>query len=300
MRSHYVPEFYLKEFATPTTRVSTNPRLWVYDMTYGKWRNRSPGQVCTQVGLYQVTLSGNRVDDGIEGHYSEIERGAAPVIKKLIANEHLDEINDLPKLACFLAAMFVRTPLAYDSLEAQMTSGESGVFEAYKKNPACYAHLRDSYRGATGRDLTDDVVERWCDPANSNLPVTRREVLISIYLSWLLISPRIATMAWTFHHTGMETEFITSDNPMQVHDPKRPFSVELADSGFKTFHGVCPLPQEVCWEGELSRSDIQYADCDKEKVAQLNTLQIWAADRYVIASTKEFPASDAIHHPRAG
>ena len=126
------------------------------------------------------------------------------------------------------------------------------------------------------------------------------DVLINIFLSYLLTAHRIRSMAWTFHHTDEEHRFITSDNPMQVYDPKNPHSVDLDDERYETFRGVCPLSQEVCWEGELSQSETRYVYCDEAKAAQLNTLQARGAARYVIAPTKDFPASDVIHHPRGG
>lgn len=300
MESHYVPEFYLKEFATQASRGDKDPRIWVYNKKHGKWNSRSPGQVCKEAGLYAVSLANDPFYNGIELHYREIESDAAPVIRRIIEGDHINDARERARLAAFMASLFGRTPLAYESMRDQMLDERSATAQAYKKNPHIYEPLRAIYERELGKELTDETVERWCDPVKFGLPVTKREVLINIYLSYLLTRHRISSMAWTFHHSNEEHRFATSDNPMQVYDPKNPYSVDLDDAGFMTFHGVCPLSQEVCWEGELSQSETRYVDCDEAKAAQLNTLQIRGAARYVIAPAKEFPGSDADLPPRRG
>ena len=300
MKSHYVPEFYLKEFATAASRGGKDPRIWAYDKKYGKWNSRSPGQVCKEAGLYAVSLANDPFYNGIELHYRDIENDAAPVIRRIVEGDHITDGRERASLAAFMASLFGRTPLAYESVRDQMLDGRSATAQAYKRNPDVYEPLRAIYKHESGKELTDEMVERWCDPVKFGLQVTKREVLINIFLSYLLTAHRIRSMAWTFHHTDEEHRFITSDNPMQVYDPKNPHSVDLDDERYETFRGVCPLSQEVCWEGELSQSETRYVYCDEAKAAQLNTLQARGAARYVIAPTKDFPASDVIHHPRGG
>jgi hypothetical protein len=104
-RHHYVPRFYLEEFASKQEGSRTGA-FWVYDKQGGEPRLQTPKNTAVQSRFYDLSHEGEQVP--VEQMLAEIESDAKPVLQRWGRGE--TSRKDIPLLARFLADMYVRVP----------------------------------------------------------------------------------------------------------------------------------------------------------------------------------------------
>jgi hypothetical protein len=106
--NHYVPQFYLKNWAASTLKI------WVYrtlvpDKRVPIWKQQSIAGIARHSHLYTSLLSGTETDEVEKWFNKEFESPAREPIRKAISGEQLCP-DDWYHMARFLAAQDVRTP----------------------------------------------------------------------------------------------------------------------------------------------------------------------------------------------
>lgn len=101
---HYVPQFVLKNFS-----FGKKHQVYVYDKHTNKSFKTNVKNVASENGFYDLTIEG--VDLTIEPSLAEIERHAAPLIKRIAKEENISWLTEEDKsfLSYFFAIQFVRT-----------------------------------------------------------------------------------------------------------------------------------------------------------------------------------------------
>src|SRR5258706_3741315 len=114
--NHFVSQLYLKNWG------DNKNRIWSYQLlvpheNYPKWKHLSVGGVAFRRDLYTI-ISNNQEDDSFERWLeTEFETPVNESLSKAITNKKLT-LLDWNRLARFLAAQDVRTPLNYfESIE---------------------------------------------------------------------------------------------------------------------------------------------------------------------------------------
>lgn len=109
VRQHYVPKFYLKNFA------DDEGKIHLFDRPRKAFRSTSPDDLSIIKDYYTVLANGVKRYD-IEQKLSEIESQAKPILDKLIAGNPLTSA-EVDGLHYFLAVQSVRVPGFRDAAE---------------------------------------------------------------------------------------------------------------------------------------------------------------------------------------
>jgi hypothetical protein len=109
---HWVPQSYLRRFATPETRESEIPKIYRFDKTKPEVEPhlRSVREVCSSNYLYSPKLPSGERDWSTESMLQEIEADAGEMWPQLDSGDlPLDDVAPRRSIAQFLAAMQVRS-----------------------------------------------------------------------------------------------------------------------------------------------------------------------------------------------
>lgn len=109
--NHFVPQLYLKQWSIDDSKIWAY-RTLVSHQKANKWALRSIRGVAFHRDLYTEVSNGQEVDDFERWMESEFETPAQEAIKKVVQEKELEQ-SDWSKLAWFLAAQDVRTPISY-------------------------------------------------------------------------------------------------------------------------------------------------------------------------------------------
>ncbi|MAT97414.1 MAG: hypothetical protein CL608_09755 [Anaerolineaceae bacterium] len=109
--NHYVPKIYLKQWSNDGLHVSAY-RLLVSHKNVPLWQSRSIDKVTFRRDLYTEIENGEEVDKFEKWIAAEFENPVKETIKKVLKDNPLSR-RDWERLACFLGAQDVRTPLSY-------------------------------------------------------------------------------------------------------------------------------------------------------------------------------------------
>jgi hypothetical protein len=110
-RQHWVPQFYLKWFATSESRTKENPRVWVY------FKGHTPKQIAisniaAESYIYSPLDTSGQRHDGVEHWLGELEDNCAPVWNSLAESDFDFGPHNATKyiLASFVAVQATRIP----------------------------------------------------------------------------------------------------------------------------------------------------------------------------------------------
>lgn len=114
--NHFVPQLYLKQWSDDGTHIWSY-RILVSHEKVPKWSSRPISEVAYQRDLYTTNINGKEVDEFEKWLEREFENPVQESIKKVLNDEDLSTL-DWERLATFLGAQDVRTPLGYlESME---------------------------------------------------------------------------------------------------------------------------------------------------------------------------------------
>lgn len=109
--NHYVPQLYLKQWSNDGLQVWAYRILVSHDKV-PEWRHRSISQVAYLRDLYTEIEDGEEVDEFEKWLESEFENPVQESLRKVLKDNPLSPL-DWDRLASFLGAQDVRTPLNY-------------------------------------------------------------------------------------------------------------------------------------------------------------------------------------------
>ena len=120
VHQHWVPRFYLSYFATPETRTTNTPRVWIFSKysNDGDEKLTAVTRICSKRYLYSpVEIDGNRKWD-LEEQLGNLEGMLGKIWPKLAEGYISLENNDLRKpLSLFIAIMHLRNPEMLKAIE---------------------------------------------------------------------------------------------------------------------------------------------------------------------------------------
>lgn len=115
-KNHFVPQLYLKQWSDDGTRIWSYRILVSHDKV-PEWDHPTISEVAYQSDLYTTCINGKEGDDFEKWLATEFESPVNETIKKVLKDSNLSAL-DWERLAMFLGAQDVRTPVSYlDSME---------------------------------------------------------------------------------------------------------------------------------------------------------------------------------------
>lgn len=287
---HYVPRFYLDGFVDS----SDGRSLWVYDKVSGRVMQSSPRKAGLERHFYSFSQAdGMRDSTNVENALASIENQAAPVLRKLMAKEPLDN-RERSIVAYFAALTLVRVPAFRSAVEkfeaevlkraAQLMAGRGG-FDSIP--------VATTARTAVGR-------------AKEALKRGEFEVVVSPErsLKALLVAEKVASvvhqMTWVVVGTKGKLRYVTSDNPITYDIPEP--SAPAAPIGLTHPKVELTFPLSATkvlvghWQGP--HPALYRAKATENMVRAINRQTVAGARRFVFASERSDPLANLVARHR--
>lgn len=198
-KQHFVPRFYLANFC------DEDGYLWTHDSRRGEARRTTPENTGFETNIYSPEMAGGERFDEIEKSLSRIEDAAAPLIKRLLKFERLDE-SEKSDMALFIGAMFVRSPAQIRQIAIHMGDMVGWVASRHAERD-----LNAKKAKGENTALEERALEYLLKQDALKMSVDRRAGLMS-FVQLEPISRLIEDMTWSFE-VSRDEELITSDNP---------------------------------------------------------------------------------------
>lgn len=249
-RHHYIPQFYLRGFSIP----KREDNVWVYDHGKKNPYAANVSKVGQKRAYYTAIMKDGTKDARLEKHFGDIESNAAPVIRKLLAEDATLSEDEHIHLMSFAAHIFCRVPRYREWMErfasdlarnmVKMSVLHSGrlerqyaEWEAQGKEPAA---PMEEFRNFI---LDDDAYT--LDP-HPNL------ALVGMVHSAVGVLEHLLEMKWVFIRPREASYFITSDNPYTMIRPGQPMGAPVG-LAMNDIEVTFPLGSGLCmvgrWDG---------------------------------------------------
>ena len=284
-RHHFVPQFYLRQFAT----LEPAEEIWTYDMEAGVSRGTTVQNTAFEKHLYSVPLEdGTRLDD-LEDVIANIESKAAPVLEKLTTGQKVGD-QERADFASFMAIMYVRTDVFRHQYAQIMTSGLQLQMYSMAIRDGAFKNFIEKYqrdKGPLSAEEIETMRNGMLNPQDFTVSVDKEWTLKALKLHDRLL-PILYDMRWVLLKAKNPRYFITSDNSVVFEVPRRhnqPFygggllhnKVEL------TF----PLSLDTCllatWHEDLPA----HFAVNAETVRSLNRLRAIYAKRFLFGPRRD-------------
>ena len=262
---HWVPNFYLKKFASESTHDKKSPKIFVIDKTgtMESPRLMSTKRICGKRYLNSpVTKKGNR-DFSLETYFSEIESDAASYWNEVGEGTFpFDEHTQRHRLSEFIAALHLRNKFVSDAIAEAMRLRDL-LFGGPK---------RTSKTGDAAEIMPFDKEPDPTDPGRFFAQSTKRDI------------PRITRIFSNYDWAlvRFDEEIVTSDRPVTFETPgSRP-----GGPGNKIASAVVPISPDAALlmfptkNGKPEATKI--GDVSNESAA-LNSLVYRKAERFVLS-----------------
>lgn len=131
---HWVPQFYLRYYATSESRTSKQPKVWIFSKDEGDGDEKltSVRNVCGQRYLYSPMLETGDRDWALDDLLNELESGLGSIWPALVERYvALDDPHVRKAVALFVAATHLRNP----DVRAQVERMHSTLVKIYEGAP---------------------------------------------------------------------------------------------------------------------------------------------------------------------
>jgi Protein of unknown function (DUF4238) len=199
---HYVPRFYLAQFAS-TQAGENKPGLWMFARGQNGPKRIPPVQIA-RIHQYYAFPSDGGYDTRPEMLFGEIESRTAGIFERFNRGEYELTQDEIESFSYFVALMLVRIPA--DRVEVE--GGFAPKLDQFR------ARFPEEYRARMAGFAED------CGTFDEN---SLRDKLIASYSLTRIIGdiPKTATVLrahnWFIHKTASKQGFITSDRPALYH-----------------------------------------------------------------------------------
>ncbi|MGA9773460.1 MAG: DUF4238 domain-containing protein [Blastocatellia bacterium] len=239
---HYVPQFYLRNFS-PTKAAG---RVWCYKR---KQRPSLKGikSVASEEDFYTFTdkTTGQRNTDVEKFYDRSTESPAAPVIKKIMAMDHLILSDDEREtIAHFAAHLITRNP-RYRTIQKKYLDGDYEFLKYLENEESFLDGIQDL--GITIEEAKERRKEILSNPDAFFEDMSQSQQELSVYGSLALgidCFKALMEKQWQLIKSDSSRVFVTSDNPVSSIPPKN--KPKNWESGFINQVLSLPLSPSKC------------------------------------------------------
>ena len=301
-RHHFVPAFYLRGF------VGNEGLLHVYDKTSEKEFPNTPDNLGFSNHYHTFKVADEAEDtNSIENYLSDEWEGPAARIIAAISSGTFPVGEDRALLAGFLGLTFTRTPNHRANVDAVLVDSVKRIADLTAATPERFEANLERYERETGH-RTDDPEQLRRDILSDDFRVVAApEMYLRMFIDHgLQFGEVILNMRWRFFRQSGKGGFITSDNPIFLHDPTIDPQSFYNGTGFhnRNVELTFPVTRNIALVGSWNKGDIEgFYDPPAALVDAINFRTILAAQRFVyVAKASEFVRKAvrefAAHRPR--
>jgi hypothetical protein len=213
-RQHFVPAFYLSQWAVPEERTG---KLRVFDRTSGKYWQTTPDGVGFVRNFYTVDI--REAPNAVEDVIAKLEAVGADAIRSVVANNALPDNTAMRPLLAFVALQAARTLRVRENIERFYSDTHLLVLNTLVDEVEAFAkQARIDEPG-----ISDEKVEAMRNESRELLdrPGTRvRMDQTTLVRDTLEMAAQIEDMLcfrqWQLCVSPIEASFITSDDPVAL------------------------------------------------------------------------------------
>ena len=242
-RHHYIPQFYLRGFADPTT-VGGKALLWVRDVRTGMTDRRTPKNLAVEVGYYAIETDQGSDYKTLEDELARMEDRAAHALHKMLDRPVGEQGPMLPELSSFIAWLACRTPwfkrIAMEGWPKHledMAFGRAVVEEV----PEFSVLMVNTMTGEKRKFLIPEALGairtgRWIAQMDQN------QVMDMMRLQrWYFQHQHFPKLFWTILTAPAGDFFVVSDRPVVWYVPDRGFADSPAALKYPEVELTVPL-----------------------------------------------------------
>jgi hypothetical protein len=282
---HFVPEAMLAGF---TPGGSKNEKLWVVDLRTKREWTTTPRNVAHRRDFYRVDAPGVTPDFVEQRMLAPVESDAIQIIRAIERTEQPPtDPSELRALLLFVALLATRGPLArfavdeivdaeFRHLVAKLTASDDQWNEVRRDMAESGIAKRDM-----SRDEMIDAV------AHVRFNATQQFQLRIMFKAVNYILPELTRRTWSTV-TSTSGSFICSDRPVALIFNTPPPWTTRPGFALKNTDVIVPLTKHIMLRGSF-RDASRCGQTNRKGVGKLNSLTLNNAERYIFASSAEFP-----------
>lgn len=287
-RHHYVPQFYLRNFADP----KTDGKVWIYAWTGEKLNAASPRDLAVEKDYHTVTThEGIKDRHTIEETLGVLENKAAPVIQKILRGDILT-LEEHQFFVVFVAQVLLRVPARRDEAGRMMAGVLKQIAMRFASDKESYHRDYCRFQEETGDISTVDPEEvRQFMLSGDCVVEANPTAALGLSLSAIdTVVTCLLKMKWVVLEARGRFKFITCDNPVFFCDPTIRHQtwqgVGLMNPGVEVSFPLSPKVAAFASYHEGPRDRITVTP---EIVRRFNQQTVRSAHRYIF-SCEESPA----------
>ena len=280
-RQHWVPRFYLREFAIPETRDTKNPKVWVFSRRHDDGDPKPIGiaNVAAETHLYSPLAPDGTRSFKVEEMLGQVEDLLAPMWGRF-ANGRVDlDINQGMRrgLAWFIALLLARHPERI----AMATHVHEQMLKLYESAPKDDdGNPIVTVIDKSGIPQKVDMSE-WTDAVKDSDSHVRRLFAESIHRTTVEFTEDLLAKKWSIV-VAPRPVFVTSDRPVYLlHDTRETFGIRT--KGTRIVFPISPRHLLLAYDDEMRGETNRYVRLKKDDDLTWNSLTWVNAHRFLIS-----------------
>jgi hypothetical protein len=224
-RHHYVPQFYLRGFADPTTPKGQKPCLWVRDIRSGIIEKRTPSNLAVESGCYALDTDTGRDYRTLENELAKMEAEAALALREFLrrpvgSRGAIDSV-----ISAFVAWQACRIPwfrrIALDGWPRLLEDVAWGRADLEDYPGASFLLVNES-TGVQVRLPQSEALAAIRSGAWKARMTQNQYLDVLRWQRWFFQHERFSRLSWIVLTAPVGRSFITSDRPVTwwAHDTK--------------------------------------------------------------------------------
>jgi hypothetical protein len=282
-RQHYVPRFYLENFATEGADDSLG--FWVYDKAAGKTRWQTPINTAVEGYFYTITREGGVKDNSIEKFLSDAEAIAAPIITAWIADSARPTDGEIAEMASFVALLETRGPRSIAAVREMAVAFATEEMKSLAQDPDRLRRYLAEMKEEDGVDVPQKkALEALAQVGEGfDLTVDDEYAMAESLKLTDTVANGLRGMAWSLC-VSERAPFITSDTPVCIFLPvgngRAIFGAGFAEHLAEV---TIPLSPTVCLLIS-HRSSQRRIRASEARVYEYNRRAAYIAERFMIST----------------
>lgn len=291
MRQHYIPKFYLTNFASKEGKRS---KLWVLDKDQRRQWTTTPTKAAHRRNYYRISEQTADDPNVIEHAMGNIESQVAPVLRKIVASNDLPASREAHDIFInFVALMVVRVPGTRNATNGLVERFSKQIMQGVVSSPEKYETLLKEMQD-DGVEIDDEVgyeaMQNFLHRDEYSIEISQDFTLEMMLESFDTVLWLLAKRNWfLLIADDSAPDYVCSDRPVSLDWFGKLPSNPSRQPGFATPGSIVrfPLSPRVALAGLFTKVE-PTCDASPEHVARTNTCTCGLAERFIYSATQDF------------
>lgn len=282
-RHHYVPQFYLKNFADESERV------WVYDRATKEYRHQKTDQVAVIGHYYRIEKKDGTLSAEIERYLAdEVEGPAATAMSKLERGEGITE-RERSDIAVFVALQMTRVPdfekRVMEMQEKKYRKINKMLFPTLEETKRKIEESMDELKTMGATDVDAQQMYEFIHKDEYGIEIPRQNNIRMMLEMASRAAPHFLHMDWLLMRAAKGGAFITSDNPFTIIPPQDHAANSFLGVGLLTPGAKKGIPISPRATLFMLDPGVRYGEntAPRDKLRIFNSYFTQTSDRFIFA-----------------